>query len=587
MPDLDEYLRNELRRMVRPVDVNDLSSKIDVRRTRRTRLRKIQAVALTVVVLAGTAGGVLMLSNVFRTHGAEVGSSANVGNGVIVYSEVRNAGQQLWSVHPDGTGARQLTTGDGFSDTSPSVSPDGRTIAFTRTDEHGSAIFTIGVEGDRLTRLAGAPATDPAWSPDGTQLAFAGSPGGPNGIYVIGADGANPRLVPGTDELSVAHPAWSPDGMSIVFEAAAGAPEAGATWDVYSAPIEGGGLKDLSQTPDASEITPAWSPDGSRLAFARNGSLWLRDIATGNESQLTSSIGRQLDANPSWSPDGLSIVFDRRLATGTFLMTMGADGSGITLVARNAIDAAWQAVSANDSPIPSASPSPSPTPTNAEVDLGLGFPVCNVRSIRADFDGNGTIDAASVATKIGDLPDCPAPGTSTEVLVADLNGNGKADAVGGPLACPTGCEPFATPDVDGDGLPEIAIVVDQPGDGTKRIQVWDFTTPPGGELAVVPFVDANGDPATFTWGTVNNWGGNGPEVFGVSCTSRTSPPLVTEWQAIPTGPNSWHVSEHGYHVVGTQLRSSFEDSYDVPGEETVFPDGGGDTMCGAPVQPTG
>ncbi len=159
--------------------------------------------------------------------------------------------------------------------------------------------------------------------------------------------------------------------------------------------------------------------------------------------------------------------------------------------------------------------------------------------------------------------------------------------MGGPLACRGGCAPFATPDVNGDGLPEIAIVVDRADDGTKRIQLWGITTPPGGSLAVIPFVDANGDPATFSWGSVNNWGGNGPEVFGVSCTSRTSPPLVTEWQAFPTGPGSWHISEHGYHVIGAELRSAFEDSYDVPGEETAFPDGGGDSMCGAPVQPSG
>ena len=159
-------------------------------------------------------------------------------------------------------------------------------------------------------------------------------------------------------------------------------------------------------------------------------------------------------------------------------------------------------------------------------------------------------------------------------------------------ACPTGCEPFATPDINGDGLPEIALVVDRPGDGPKRIQLWDLTTPPGGSLAVIPFVDANGDPATFSWGTVDNVGGDGPDVFGVSCRLFPSPgiltsaPLVRAWHAIPTGPGSWHISEHGYHVVGTELRSAFDDSYDVPGEETVFPDGGGDTMCGAPVVST-
>jgi hypothetical protein len=233
-------------------------------------------------------------------------------------------------------------------------------------------------------------------------------------------------------------------------------------------------------------------------------------------------------------------------------------------------------------PIPSATITTPPGP----IDMGLGFPVCDIRSMSADFDGNGTSDAASVATKMSDVGGCPAPGTSTEVLVVDLDGDGKADASGGPLACPIGCEPFAAPDVDADGLPEIAIVVDRADDGTSRIQLWDITTPPGGQHAVVPFVGRNSDPATFSWGTVVNWGGSGPERFGVSCTSRTSPPLVTEWQAIPTGPDTWHISEHGYHVVGTELRSTFEDSYDVPGEETVFPDGGGDEMCGAPVSST-
>jgi hypothetical protein len=240
-------------------------------------------------------------------------------------------------------------------------------------------------------------------------------------------------------------------------------------------------------------------------------------------------------------------------------------------------------------PTPGATITTPPTP----IDMGLAFPVCDVLSVSADFDGNGTSDTASVATKMSDVGGCPAPGTSTEVLVVDLDGDGKADRVGGPLSCPTGCEPFATPDIDGDGLPEIALLVDRQADGTERIQLWDLTTPPGGSLAVIPFVEANGDPATFSWGTVDNFGGAGPEVFGVSCRLfpsagiLTSTPLVRAWHAIPIGPGSWHISEHGYHVVGTDLRSAFKDSYDVPGEETAFPDGGGDTMCGAPVQPTG
>jgi hypothetical protein len=272
----------------------------------------------------------------------------------------------------------------------------------------------------------------------------------------------------------------------------------------------------------------------------------------------------------------------RRLQTATLVVVVLAGTAGGFVFLSDAFHDGSASIGGSVTPLPSATT----TAPSGPIDIGLGFPVCDVRTMHTDLDGSGTVDTVSVATKMSDAPDCPAPGTSSELLVVDLNGDGKADATGGPLACPTGCEPFATPDVNGDGLPEIAIVVDRPADGTKRIQLWDLTTPPGGSLAVIPFVDANGDPATFTWGTVSNWGGHGPEDFGVSCTSRTSPPLVTEWQAIPTGPGSWHISEHGYHVVGSELRSSFEDSYDVPGEETAFPDGGGDTMCGALVLST-
>jgi hypothetical protein len=288
--------------------------------------------------------------------------------------------------------------------------------------------------------------------------------------------------------------------------------------------------------------------------------------------QLTDGGPDVSNRNPVWSPDGMRIAYHTStvIEGPGALVVMDADGTHpVTILDAGVFGFSWQ-------PLPITA-----TSAPASADLGLGFPVCDVRSILADFDGNGTSDTASVASKMSDVGGCPAPGTSTQVLVVDLDGDGKADASGGPLACPAGCEPFATPDVDGDGPLEIAIVVDRPGDGTKRIQLWDLATPPGGSLAVVPFLDANGDPATFTWGT------DGTNRYGVSCTSRTSPPLLTEWEAIPTGPDSWHISEHGYHVVGTELRSTFEDSYDVPGEETVFPDGGGDSMCGAQVLPTG
>jgi Tol biopolymer transport system component len=436
MPDLDDYLRNELRRIVRPVDVNDVSSKIDLRRTRRARLRKIQAVALTVVVLAGTTGGVVMLSNAFRKGHPQIGPAANVGNGVIVYSAVRNAGQQLWSVHPDGTGARQLTTGDGFSDTSPSVSPDGRTIAFTRTDEHGSAIFTIGIDGDRLKEFSpvDVSAVAPSWSPDGSQIAFAAVDGG---IYIGSVDGSKPRLLQGRIDVATGL-TWSPDGTKIAFSAPSEATGAQLNYDLWITSGTLPGVLAVSITPrtDASELSPAWSPDGSRILFSRSTPSGASLMLMAPETQATPTEvtdGTNLDQNPSWSPDGSLIVFDRTSAGGTDVFTIRPDGSDLTLVARNATDPAWQAVPSE------TAQAPSPTPTSEiPVNIDLGFPVCNVQvdgAGRDDFDRDGQMDLVVLATKLSDAGACPPQDQGFNVL-AIANADGAVDASFGPIECP-------------------------------------------------------------------------------------------------------------------------------------------------------
>ena len=583
MPDLDEHLRNELRRAVRPVDVNDVSSRIEARRTRRARARKVQSVALAVVVIAGTLGGVAMLSSAFRK--GPIGSVGDASpfpiapkvNGVIVAAQqVQDGSLRLISINPDGSGLDAIPTNAGAA-TDPWLaawSPDGTklAVAMSPPGDGPLAIWVMNADGSSPIKVGEATNVyQPSWSPDGTRIAYAADSSDGSAIHVVNADGTEHRvvgeLIRGEHYYSAS---FSPDGTQILYDAGTN-----SMFDIFVMNADGTHAERLTST--GTDYSPSWSPDGSQIAFARRGhaggsDIYAMDADGSNVRRLTQGGAGVTNRNPTWSPDGMRIAYHvSAVSDGAgALVIMGADGSHpVTILDAGVMGIAWQ-------PLPSGA-----TPAPAASDLGLGFPVCDVQSMSADFDGNGTSDTASVATKMSDVGGCPAPGTSTEVLVVDLNGDGKADAGGGPLACPTGCEPFAAPDVNGDGLPEIAIVVERPADGTKRIQLWDVTAPPGGSLAAIPFVDANGDPATFTWGT------DGTNTYGVSCTTRTSPPLVTEWQAIPTGPGSWHVSEHGYHVVGTELRSAFEDSYDVPGEETVFPDGGGTSMCGAPVQASG
>jgi len=352
-------------------------------------------------------------------------------------------------------------------------------------------------------------------------------------------------------------------------------------WDIWTTDIEG--VTQTNITAGSGGVWPSWSPDGSMILFARTlaagGASLMTIVPDPDASPIALTDGTTLDQDPSWSPDGSSVLFDRTWAGGTDVYTMFGDGSHLTLVARNATTPAWQAE-------PTVSPHPPiPTPTaTGPIDLGLAFPVCDPRTMPADMDGNGTLDTVTIATKMSDAASCPARGTTTEILVVDLNGDGKADAIGGPLACPTGCEPFAAPDVDADGTPEIAMLVDRQADGTERIQLWRVTpASAGGSAAIVPFVDVKGDPATFRWGS------HGLETFGVSCETRTAGPIVIAWTSTRIGPAGAYISQHGYvsetgyRVADALLLKDFSDNYYYPGERAASPDEGGFTMCGAPI----
>jgi Tol biopolymer transport system component len=156
------------------------------------------------------------------------------GKWVAFTSEI--AGQaDIWRVHPDGSGLEQLTSDLAFDDQG-ALSPDGSFLAFMSTREGGTAnLWVLDIATHKYRNLThnSAGSFRPSWSPDGKWIAFSSDVGASpsentqiypgqwellqsTGIYIVHPDGT------GMHRLSPAGgvagtPAWSADGRSIVF----------------------------------------------------------------------------------------------------------------------------------------------------------------------------------------------------------------------------------------------------------------------------------------------------------------------------------------------------------------------------------
>jgi len=145
---------------------------------------------------------------------------------------------QIFVISADGGAPRQLSTGDyphggtpfGGSG-GPVWSPDGKKIIFSGNlrpdyDYHplDSEVYEVSVADGAVKQLTHRTGPDnaPSISPDGKLIAYTGFDDRYQGhqtthLYLMEADGANPRVVTASLDRDVQAPRWTPDGRGVVF----------------------------------------------------------------------------------------------------------------------------------------------------------------------------------------------------------------------------------------------------------------------------------------------------------------------------------------------------------------------------------
>ncbi len=147
------------------------------------------------------------------------------GGRFVVYSSSRENAADLWvqplaGGRPSGPPTR-LTEMPGVA-SCPSVSPDGRWVAFHFAGARDREVYVLPAKGGEPVAVAPSAAEDflPSWSPDGRSLLFVSARGGREEAWSVGLregrpEGAPRVLLPGPACVSP-FPRFLPDGRSLV-----------------------------------------------------------------------------------------------------------------------------------------------------------------------------------------------------------------------------------------------------------------------------------------------------------------------------------------------------------------------------------
>jgi Tol biopolymer transport system component len=256
------------------------------------------------------AGAPVDLSPVSRVSlTTSTGFSPRLGPGYLLYVSATGTSDSLWKL-VNGTEAELWSRPGARVSGGPAISPDGRSIAFAVRQNGQALLYVMQADGTNARVLADSLDLEgaPAWTPDGQSITVAAQDHGVPHLFRVPVDG---RSRTGFVQGYSVDPAWAPDGRFVIYSG----PDIGTTFSVkavtpaatpYALPV-------LNLTRGTRHLVLL--SGGRELALLRgemqHKNLWLTNLETGADRQLT-NLAPDFDVRDfDISPDGHDVVLER------------------------------------------------------------------------------------------------------------------------------------------------------------------------------------------------------------------------------------------------------------------------------------
>ncbi len=247
----------------------------------------------------------------------------------IYFDSLRQSTWAIWRVrYPDGL-LQRVTFSTG-SERWPSLSQDGRKLAYASTVRSNSFTLLDTVTGERIPVSEGAWIGESAFSPDGNWVAYARWWDMATNIWRVRLrqdrpDGEPQRLTDQQGECSCL--AYSPDGRWIAYHRVYKGQR-----HIWVVPAEGGPPVAFSEG-TSKEVQPQWSPDGHNLSFIsdRGGHdrVWSAPFSEGRRAGEPRVVADGLGgiSMHCWSNDGTRLALLMNDGSGRDIWTLDPTAS--------------------------------------------------------------------------------------------------------------------------------------------------------------------------------------------------------------------------------------------------------------------